>query len=217
MTEPTYVRTTRASYDTVAADYAELLRTELGRRPLDRAMLAAFVELVQASDAGPVADIGCGPGRVTGHLQSLGLTARGIDLSPEMVAVARKTYPDLRFDVGSMNALDLDDDSLGGIVAWYSIIHTPPELLPEVFAEFHRVLAPGGHLLLAFKAGDEIRHLDHAYGHALALDVYWLEPERVAELLSRAGLLVAARLVREAGWSDAGPQAFLMARKPAYP
>ncbi|MEU0836267.1 methyltransferase domain-containing protein [Streptomyces sp. NPDC005969] len=115
----------------------------------------------------------------------------------------RKTYPDLRFDVGSMNALDLDDGSLGGIVAWYSIIHTPPELLPEVFAEFHRVLAPGGHLLLAFKAGNEIRHLDHAYGHALALDVYWLEPERVAELLSRAGLLVDARLVREAGWKDA--------------
>ncbi|MEU0836266.1 hypothetical protein [Streptomyces sp. NPDC005969] len=57
------------------------MRTELGRRPLNRAMLAAFVELVQATDAGPVADIGRGRGRVTGHLQSLGLTARGIDLS----------------------------------------------------------------------------------------------------------------------------------------
>ncbi|MET7859329.1 methyltransferase domain-containing protein [Streptomyces sp. NPDC005318] len=217
MTEPTYVRTTRASYDTVAEDYAELLRTELGQKPLDRAMLAAFVELVRAADAGPVADIGCGPGRVTGHLRSMGLTARGIDLSPQMVAVARRTYPDLRFDVGSMNALDLADGSLGGIVAWYSIIHTPPELLPEVFAEFHRVLAPGGHVLLAFKAGDEIRHLEHAYGHPLALDVYWLEPARVAELLNRAGLVVDARLVREAGTNEAGPQACLMARRPANP
>ncbi|WP_371800032.1 methyltransferase domain-containing protein [Streptomyces sp. NBC_01707] len=138
MTEPAYLRITRASYDTVAADYAEILRTELGHRPLDRAMLAAFVELVQASDAGPVADIGCGPGRVTGHLQSLGLTARGIDLSPEMIAVARRTHPDLRFDVGSMNALDLEDGSLGGIIAWYSIIHTPPELLPASWRRWPR-------------------------------------------------------------------------------
>ncbi|MDT7711983.1 MAG: hypothetical protein QOG46_672 [Pseudonocardiales bacterium] len=49
--------------------------------------------------------------------------------------------------------------ALGGIVAWYSIIHTPPEELPVVFAEFHRVLAPDGHLLLTFQVGDEPRQL----------------------------------------------------------
>jgi hypothetical protein len=55
-----------------------------------------------------------------------------------MVAVARRTYPDLQFDEGSMAALDLKNDSVGGIVGWYSIIHTPQELSPVVFAEFHR-------------------------------------------------------------------------------
>jgi hypothetical protein len=69
---------------------------------------------------------------------------------------------------------------LGGVLAWYSIVHTPPELLLVVFGEFHRVLASGGHLLLAFKAGDERRHLEYAYGHALSLDVYRMPPNRVA-------------------------------------
>ncbi|TKA08294.1 class I SAM-dependent DNA methyltransferase [Actinacidiphila oryziradicis] len=217
MTEPAYLHATRAAYDTVAADYAELLLTELAAKPLDRAMLAAFAELVQPAGLGPVADLGCGPGRVTAHLHSLGLTAFGIDLSPEMVAVARRTYPDLRFDHGSMTALDLKDGSLGGIVAWYSIIHTPPEHLPVIFAEFDRVLAPGGHLLLAFQVGDEPRHLEHAYGHAISLVAYRLSPDHVAEQLSQAGLVEAARLVREPTEREKpsqGQQAFLLFRKP---
>jgi hypothetical protein len=53
MTEPAYQQATRVAYDTVAVDYAEPLRTELERKPLDRAMLGTFAELVQASGGGP--------------------------------------------------------------------------------------------------------------------------------------------------------------------
>jgi SAM-dependent methyltransferase len=220
MTEATTrLREIRAAYDTVAVDYDLLLRTALDSMPLDRAMLGAFAELARAADAGPVADIGCGPGRVTAHLHALGVPVFGVDLSPEMVAVSRRNHPELRFEVGSMTGLDLADGSLGGIVAWYSTVHTPPEDLPEVFAEFHRLLAPGGLLLTAFKAGDKRGHLSHAYGHDLSLDVYWVSPDRVAELLADAGLTVDARLVREPDERERprqgqGQQAYLLARKP---
>jgi hypothetical protein len=49
MTEPLYLQATRMAYDTVAVDYAELLRTALAAEPLNRAMLAAFAELVRTS------------------------------------------------------------------------------------------------------------------------------------------------------------------------
>ena len=214
MTEPTYVRATRAAYDTVAVDYAALLNTELASKPLDRAILGAFAELVQTTGNGTVADLGCGPGRVTAYLRSLGLTAFGVDLSPAMVAVARRTHPDLRFDEGSMSALDLVDSVLGGIVAWYSIIHTPPEKLPAVFAEFHRVLARGAYLLLAFQVGDAHVHLEQAYGHAVSLDAYRLSPDVVAELLSKSGMVVFARLLREPDKNETIQQAYVLARKP---
>ena len=151
VTEPDFLRDTRASYDAIATVYAERFRDELAARPLDRAMLAGFAELVRAAGAGPVADVGCGPGRVTGYLNDLGLAVFGIDLSPEMIAVARRTYPGLRFEVGSMLALDVPDAALGGVLAWYSVIHVPDERVPEAFAEFCRVLAPGGLVLLAFR------------------------------------------------------------------
>lgn len=210
MTE--HLHATREFYDAFAADYAAHFKDQLDAKPLARALIAVFAELVH--DAGPVADIGCGPGLVTAHLDSLGLNVRGVDLSPEMVALARRTYPDLRFDVGSMTDLDLTDSVLGGIVAWYSIIHTPADGLPLVFSEFHRVLAYGGHLLLAFQVGDEPLHVKEPYGHPVSLDFRRLMPGQIAKLLEQAGFAVNAQLVREPDEEERTQQAYVLARKP---
>ncbi len=212
MTEAGWLTETRAAYDTVAVDYARLL-PDVVEGPLDRGMLTAFAELV--GPGRPVLEVGCGTGRITAHLHGLGLDVAGVDLSPGMIEVARRAYPELRFEVGSMTELAAPDAGLAGLVAWYSIIHLPPELLPEVFAGFHRVLAPGGHLLLAVKAGDRCVRLSQAYGHAVAYDVYWLPPARLAEQLAAAGLAVHATLVREPEGVDRGPQAFLLATRAA--
>ncbi|MGH3762219.1 class I SAM-dependent methyltransferase [Actinophytocola sp.] len=214
MTEPDFLRRTRASYDATADDYAGWIRTELAAKPLDRAVLAGFAELV----TGPVADIGCGAGRMTAHLDGLGVPVFGIDLSPRVVEVARRAYPGLRFEVGSMLALDLEDASLGGVLAWYSIIHVPDPELPAVFAEFQRVLAPGGYLQLAFQVGDAPLHLTNAGGHEVSLDFHRRQPDRVAGLLGAAGFVERARMVRapdeDSAFPERTPQAFLLARKP---
>jgi len=217
VTEPSCLSTTRVAYDAVAEEYARLLNAESLGTPLDLAVLAAFADLVRSGDAGPVADLGCGPGRITAHLGSLGLVAFGIDLSPTMVAVARRTYPDLRFDEGSMTALALNDGAVSGVVAWYSIIHTPPELLPVVFAEIHRVLAPGGHLLPAFQVGNELLHIEQAYGRTVSLDAYRLSPDGIAELLHQAGLIVTARVVRQPEAREKVQQARLLAASRSRP
>ena len=217
MSEPDFLRATRSSYDAVAADYADRFRDELVPRPLDRAMLAAFAELVQAAAVGPVADVGCGTGRVTAMLADLGLQVSGIDLSPQMVATARREHPGLRFEVGSMLALDQPDGALGGVLAWYSTIHVPDDRLPEVFAEFRRVLAPGGYVLLGFQAGDEPVHMTEALGHPISLDFHLRQPDRMAVLLGQAGLAVCARMLREpddvAAFPERHQQAFVIARK----
>jgi hypothetical protein len=124
----------------------------------------------------------------------------------------------LRFEVGSMLALDLPDGALGGVLAWYSIIHIPHDRLPEVSAEFCRVLAPGGYVQLAFQAGDEPLHLSEALGHSVSLDFYRRQPDQVAGLLGQAGLVVRARLLREpdddGDFPERTRQAFHLARKP---
>jgi ubiquinone/menaquinone biosynthesis C-methylase UbiE len=211
--DPLDTRAVRAAYDTVAESYAALLRTAHDEQPYDRAVLALFAELVRTAGGGPVADVGCGPGRITAPLHALGVDVVGVDLSPGMLAVAHRTHPDLRFVEGTLTGLAIGDGRLGGVVAWYSIIHLPPEQRPSAFAELHRVLAPGGRLLLAFQVGDERVHIEHAYGHDVSAYAYRLPPDHVADLATAAGFTVEARLVRVAMGVEKIPQAYLLARK----
>ncbi|MEU1500019.1 methyltransferase domain-containing protein [Streptomyces sp. NPDC005732] len=187
---------TREAYDAAASTYARLFGDSLRDSPLDRGILGVFAELVGADGGGRVADLGCGPGHVTAHLDGLGLAAFGVDASPAMIELARQAYPELRFDVGSMTALDLPDGTLDGVLSRWSVIHTPPRELPAILAEFHRVLAPGGHLLAGFSATDGPSHLTQVFDHAVAPAYRWW-PDHLAGLLRESGLTEVARLVRE--------------------
>jgi len=212
---PEFVHATRASYDVMAKPYTERYADHLGGRPLDLALVTAFAELVRGAGTAPVADVGSGPGHVTARLDALGVPAFGVDVSPGMVALARQAHPGLRFHVGTMTSLDLPDETLGGVLALYSIIHVPDDHLPAVFAEFHRVLVPGGHVLLCFQSGDEEGHLHLAerFGHEISLDYYFRTPDAVAEQLVKAGLRPHTRVLREPYDEETRPRAYLLARK----
>jgi len=186
---------TRTSYDTVASSYADQVRNLMAEAPYERAILALFADLVQVAGGGPVADVGCGSGRITAHLHGLGVGAFGIDLSPGMIEVARRDHPGLKFEVGSMTDLDLADGSVGGLVAWYSLIHIPDDQVSSVFAHFRRVLRPGGPLLLSFHVGDESRLKTQGYGgHPMKVYVHRRQPAQVAAWLREAGFTVEAQM-----------------------
>jgi SAM-dependent methyltransferase len=192
----TWLSDTRSSYDTDASGYVEKVRGLLDERPYLRASLALFAELVHAAGGGPVADVGCGPGYVTGHLHKLGVDAFGIDLSPEMIAIARRDHPGLRFEVGTMTDLDLTDGSVAGVLAFWSVIHVPDHAVPGVFGEFRRVLRPGGPLLVGFHVGDETRHTSEGYtGRPVDVDSYHRPPGKITGWLRDAGFTIEAELV----------------------
>lgn len=203
----------RGVYDTVAVDYAELVRVDQMEGTVDLALLEDFAGRVRGR--GPVLDAGCGPGRVTRHLADRGVDAFGVDLSPAMIRVARDLHPDLRFSVGSIDALDTESESVAGVLAWYSIIHTPPEELSGVLAEFLRVLQPGGWLLTGHQSGAGTRHLSRAYGHEIDLTAHLYTAKHVADAIEDLGGVVQTRLTRDPEHPQRFPQSFVLARRPS--
>ncbi|MFJ5924900.1 class I SAM-dependent DNA methyltransferase [Kitasatospora sp. NPDC092948] len=212
MTGDDWLTDIRDSYDTVAVSYADQLREALTGAPYLRAALSLFAELVRTAGGGPVADVGCGPGHVTAHLGELGLDAFGVDLSPAMIEVARRDHPGLRFEVGSMTDLRLAGGSVAGLLAFWSLVHLPDEVVPAVFGEFRRVLRPGGPLLIGFHVGTGARLKTQGYGgHPMRVHVHRRRPEQVAAWLRDAGFTVEAHLLTD---PDADvPGALLFARR----
>ncbi|WP_062207175.1 class I SAM-dependent methyltransferase [Streptomyces sp. NBRC 109706] len=212
MNENDWLADTRASYDTVAADYAELRRGALAEQPWLRAALGLFAEQVSAAGGGRVADIGCGSGTVTAHLRTLGVDAFGIDLSPGMVETARRDHPGVRFDVGSMTDLTLPTGSLAGLLAYWSLIHLPDDEVPTVLDHFHRVLRPGAPLQLGFHVGDGSRLKTQGYGgHPMRVRVHRRRPERMADWLHAADFEIEAQLLLDP--TNPVPQALLHAHR----
>lgn len=216
VTPTDHVITTRAAYDAGAQLYAGWVGSEISpatEDPIDRSLLDAFANLVNEGPDGRVADVGCGPGRAAAFLATRGVDVVGIDVSWEMLAAASTAHPAISLAQATLAALPLRGLSLAGVVSWYSIIHTPPELLGCVWVELRRVVMPGGHLLVAFQGGaGEVHRRDDACGGSVSLTSYRHAPAEVEQSLLQAGFRVHARVVRNPALThETTPQAFIFA------
>ncbi|GAA1607899.1 class I SAM-dependent methyltransferase [Actinoplanes couchii] len=206
----------RRAYDTAAGAYVRVVPTPAIEAPLDLAMIDAFAAEVTAGDDPAVLDAGCGAGRMSRYLADRGCRVRGVDLSPGMLAFARRDHPDLEFTVGSLAALPYPDACFAGVLLWYSTIHTPPAGQARLFAEAARVLRPGGHLLVGFHVGEGVRDLAEVYrrlGHEVRLERYRYTADQVAAHFGPAGLREMGRLVRAPRPTERDEQAMLLARR----
>ena len=192
-TDDAWIADTRRSYDTVAAGYADLVRDALDDQPYMRAVFGLFADLVRCSGGGRVADVGCGPGHFTRFLRGCGIDAYGVDLSPEMIRIARSDHPEVDFEVGSMT--DLTASDLGGIMAWYSLIHVPDAEIATVLSGFRRALRPGSPVLIGFHSGEGSRLKTEGYGgHPMRVHVHRRTPARYAQWFTEAGLTTEAEM-----------------------
>lgn len=215
MADPENLTGIRSAYDTVAETYSTLIPDTSFEAPSDMAMIDEFSVHMRATANRHVIDVGCGAGRMSSYLSDAGLNVTGVDLSPEMVRVAQHLHPGLLFQVGALAGLPAVDAAADGILAWYSIIHSPRPTLPAIAREFWRVLRPGGLALIAFHAGTGHRTIERAYGHDVELRAELHSPDHVAARFGEQGFAVRAQLVRSPRAREKHPQASILFGKPS--
>jgi SAM-dependent methyltransferase len=190
------------AYSGRASEYIDLLGSVDKMHPSDRALIGAWGDQLD----GAAIDAGCGPGHWTAFLADRGVDIRGVDLVPSFIDHARRAHPGLRFATGSIGALDASDASLGGVLAWYSLIHHAPDAMGSALDEIARVLRPGGLLLVGFFDGEAIEPFDHA-----VVTAYRWPVGSMTELLRASGFEIVETHTRTG--SGHRPHAAIIARR----
>jgi SAM-dependent methyltransferase len=106
--------------------------------------------IVRQFPPGTALDAACGTGRHTQYLVSLGHAVTGVDASERMLAAARSKVPGADFRIGDLGRLPVPDGHADLVVCSLALTHIRD--LGPAFAEFARVLKPGGHLVTSDSA-----------------------------------------------------------------
>ncbi|MFN4146338.1 MAG: class I SAM-dependent DNA methyltransferase [Runella sp.] len=183
-------------YDKTAEKYADKFKNELDWKHFDQIILKAFAQTNRTK--GQLIDLGCGPGQTTKFLYDNGvINVLGTDISPEMVKVANKQYPSIKFVVADMLNLNFPEKSFGSAVAFYAIVHFNYEQIKTAFQEISKILIQGGEFLFSFHIGDYTVHMDSFFDEKVNIDFYALQTEKIKELLEQTGFEIIDLIERE--------------------
>ncbi len=201
-------------YDVVAEEYAKEFSGEHEKKPRDQQVLLEFAQKIGRRS--PVWDLGCGPGHTASYLKNLGVDISGLDLSAKILEQARLHHPDIHFQEGNILDLEFNDDSLAGVVAFYSMVHFTEGQIEVALSEIYRVLQPQGILLLTYHVGSETIHLEEFLNKQIDVDFMFCSTDFISSSLTKIGFTGIEISEREPypGVEYQSRRAYVFARKP---
>ena len=152
----------RSSYNLCAGAYAKA-RMEEAHPELD--LLSE-----RLADGASVLDIGCGAGVPVTRTLTERFNVTGVDVSAEMVRLARENVPSANFIHGDILSLEFEDSSFDAVVAFYSIFHLPREEHAALFRRVHNWLKPGGYLMCTLNHSSEAAYTEDDF---FGVTMYW--------------------------------------------
>jgi ubiquinone/menaquinone biosynthesis C-methylase UbiE len=177
---------TQQAYNLAAQKYHDLFHNEMNEKEYDRKLLDSLA--AKFTNDSLICDAGCGPsGHIGRCLFEKGIKVVGVDISEKCVELARLNNPGMKFECADISSMPFDDNSFNGLISYYSIINTPKIYVSRIFAEFRRVLKPGGYLLVAVKAGFAEGYIDDLLGIKIKIYSALFTQEEIVGYFKEAG------------------------------
>jgi SAM-dependent methyltransferase len=150
----------RERHDSLAATYRDFFT------PITSLAIKPLLDAAGAGAGSKLIDIATGPGSVAAAASRLGAACIGVDLSPEMIALSRRSHPHIDFQVAEVEHLPFDDGSFDALVCNFGLGHFPwPE---AALAECGRTLKAGGRMAFSWWDQPDKQRIQGLFREAIA-------------------------------------------------
>lgn len=154
-------------------------------------------QFLQSLEGKNVLDAGCGNGRDCKYINQKGFKVKGIDLSKEMLVIAKKMVPKVDFEVMDITNITYSDNSYDGIISNCSFFHIPVEELPKTLNSFSKILKPNDKLLLILQEGLGEAMIEEPFRKGVYIYINYFSVKQISELLLKHGFEIDSILKEE--------------------
>ena len=154
-------------------------------------------QFLQSLEGKNVLDAGCGNGRDCKYINQKGFKVKGIDLSKEMLVIAKKMVPKVDFEVMDITNITYSDNSYDGIISNCSFFHISVEELPKTLNSFSKILKPNGKLLLILQEGLGEAMIEEPFRKGVYIYINYFSVKQISELLLKHGFEIDSILKEE--------------------
>lgn len=171
-------------YNDIAEDYANDF--------FDDSSDEKYIDIfLQKLDGKQIMDVGCGNGRECKYMVEKGFHVTGIDLSPEMLKIAKERVPHVEFKIMDISNITYPENSFDGIIANSSLFHVPIEELPKVLNSFRKILKQNGKMLLILQEGDGEVLVEEPYKPGVFVYMYYFSEGQILNMLRDYGFQIS--------------------------
>ena len=145
-----------------------------------------------------VFEVGCGDGQLLNYISEKGLDVLGLDFSKNLLVIAKKNYPNLKFinkDICNYKTKEKFD----GIISKDVLFHIPDKDLIDVLVKIKNMLAINGKFCVIMDIPKEegeqvfVEELDERY----KIYYNYMAPEKVEKLLIDCGFIIDKKIISD--------------------
>lgn len=171
-------------YNDIAREYTE----EFFYDTSDNKYIDIFLEALNGKN---ILDVGCGNGKDCKYIYEKGFNVNGVDLSTEMLKIAKQKVPYCKFEIMDMTDLSYKENSYDGIISNCSLFHIPTEELTKTLNSFKKILKINGKLLLILQEGDGEKMVEEPYRPGTFIYMNYFLVDKIQNLLNENGFEIS--------------------------
>ena len=158
----------------------------------DKKFLDKFLAYLKKGSG--VLDLGCGTGRHCEYMAKKAMLPEGVDLAREMLKIAKRSHPEIKFRLMDMRKLSYPRNSFDAVWAGYSLFHINRRDFAKTISLVKKIIKPGGYFGLVMQEGEGDLEIAEPLLPKEKIYLWLYSAKDLKDILNRYGFTVISQM-----------------------